>query len=40
MIPVPVFSVRPVILAAEKYSCNTDAAEYFFLPAVLMKPLA
>lgn len=39
MIPIPVFSVQPVILAAEKYSCNTYAGEYFFPPILLMKSL-
>lgn len=39
MIPIPVFSVQPVILAAEKHSCNISAGECFFPPALLMRSL-
>lgn len=39
MIPIPVFSVQPMILAAEKHSCNIPAGECFFPPALLMRSL-
>lgn len=39
MIPIPVFSVQPVILAADKHSCNISAGECFFPPSLLVKSL-
>lgn len=39
MIPIPVFSVQPVILAAEKHNCNISSGEWLFPPALLMRSL-
>lgn len=39
MIPIPVFSVQPMVLAAEKHNCNISAGEWFFPPALLMRSL-
>lgn len=39
MIPIPVFSMQPMLLAAEKHSYNISASEWFFPPALLVKSL-